>query len=154
MIFIEILKLKTIGLFTPFLQILIIVILFSLAVFTQRREYKKTGKTYGRYPWRISTFFSTIYEELIFRVFILFGLMMFLSPFVSIIISSILFGLWHLKNYKWQSKKETIYQVLYTGIIFGPIASIITLLSGTIWITVIFHYLNNLIANEYRKLKD
>jgi membrane protease YdiL (CAAX protease family) len=147
----EALSLKSIGPFSPFVQVGIICILLLLAIITQRKEYKRAGKTYGHYPWRVSTFLSSIYEEIIFRGIILFGLLLIVSPVVSVAISSLLFGLWHLKNYKWQTKKQTLIQVLYTGIIFGPIASIITLYTGTIWMAVIFHYIHNLIADALRK---
>lgn len=108
----EALKLKQIGFLTPAIQVVFVLVLLALAVITQRKEYKNTGKTYGRYPWRISTFLSSIYEEIIFRGFVLFGLQMFISPIWSIIISSVLFGVWHIKNYKWQTKQQTIYQIV------------------------------------------
>ena len=152
MIFLEVLQFKQIGFLTPFMQILIICGLFTLALVTQRKEYKRTGKTYGRYPWRISTFLSSTYEEIIFRGFILYGLLMFLTPVWSIVISSILFGLWHIKNYKWQTKKETIHQVLYAGLVFGPLACLFVLWTETIWVAVIIHYIHNLIAYEYEKI--
>ena len=148
-----VLSLKQVGSLTPIMQLIIICILFAVSIFTQRKEYKKTGKTYGRYPWRISTFFSSIYEEIIFRWLIFYGLMIILPISWSITISSVLFGLWHIKNYKWQTKKQTLYQVIYTGIVFGPIASIVTLWSGTIWIAVIIHYLNNLFIDTIRKIR-
>ncbi len=146
------LSLKQIGLLTPFIQVVLILVLFGIAVITQWYEYKRTGKTYGKYPWRISTFLSSIYEEIIFRGIILFGLLTVLAPLFSVVISSILFGLFHLKNYKWQTKAQTRQQVLYAGIIFGPIASVIILWTGTIWLAVIFHYLHNLFVDAYRKV--
>ncbi len=152
MTYLEVLSFKQIGFLTPFIQIIIICGLITLAVITQRKEYKETGKTYGRYPWRVSTFLSSLYEEIIFRGFILFGLFLFLNPILSIIISSVLFGLWHFKNSKWQTKRETIHQVLYAGLIFGPIASIVTLWAGTIWLAVIIHYIHNLLSEVYRKI--
>lgn len=152
MIFLEILKFKQIGFFSPLIQIILICGLLVLTVITQRKEYKRTGKTYGRYPWRVSTFLSSIYEEVIFRGFVLFGLLIFLSPILSIVISSVLFGLWHIKNYKWQTREQTIYQVMYTGLVFGPIFSIIALWTETIWVAVIIHYIHNLLADGYRKL--
>lgn len=151
MIFLEVLKFKQIGFLSPFMQIVIICGLFALAVVTQRKEYKETGKTYGRYPWRISTFLSSTYEEIIFRGFILFGLMTFLPTVWSIAISSVLFGLWHIKNYKWQSKKETIHQVLYTGLVFGPLACLFVLWTGTIWLAVMVHYIHNFVNYQFRK---
>ncbi len=151
MIFLELLKFKQIGFLTPTVQIFLICALLTITFITQRREYKITGKTYGRYPWSISTFLSSIYEEFIFRGFVLFGSMMFLSPILAVIISSVLFGLWHIKNYKWQTRKQTIYQVLYTGLVLGPLACLITLWTGTIWVTVIVHYLHNLVVSSFKK---
>lgn len=148
---INIFKFQQIGFFTPTLQIIFICFLFLLTVIVQKKEYNQTGKIFGHYPWRISTFFSSIYEEVIFRGFILFGLLLFLPETISIIISSFLFGIWHLKNYKWHTKKEITYQVLYTGFIFGPIISIFTLWVGTIWMAVIIHYIHNLFVYWVRK---
>jgi membrane protease YdiL (CAAX protease family) len=147
----EFFKLKPIGFLSAELQVIIILFLFTVAILTQNKEYKRTGKTYGRYPWRISTFLSSIYEEIIFRGFILVALLSIVSPIIAVAISSCLFGIWHIKNYKWQTKQETIYQVLYAALIFGPIASIITLETGTIWVAVILHYINNLLADAWRK---
>jgi len=148
---IDIFNFKQIGFLTPVLQIIFIGFLFFINFIIQKKEYNKTGKIYGYYPWRIYTFFSSIFEEIIFRGFILFGLLNFLPVIISIIISSFLFGIWHLKNYKWHIKKEVIYQVLYTGFIFGPIMSLITLLTGTVWIAVMIHYVHNLLADLFRK---
>ena len=142
---------KQIGFLTPQIQIIIIGSLIAVAFFTQLIQYIKTRKVYGHYPWRIYIFFSSIYEEIVFRGFILFGLLLFFSPVLSVIISSALFGLWHLRNHKWQKGRETLHQVLYTGLIFGPIASIITIWTGTIWITVILHYIHNLIVDAMRR---
>ena len=150
MLIVEALKFKPIGVFTFTTQIILIVFLFVFALVTQHKEYTKTGKTYGRYPWRISTFLSSIYEEIIFRGIIFVGLLYFANLYFSIVISSVLFGLWHIKNYKWQTKRETAYQVLYTGIIFGPIASLITFYTGTIWLAVIVHYIHNILADLWR----
>lgn len=147
----EVLKLKQLGFISPIIQIILVCVFVTLAVTTQRKEYKLTGKTYGRYPWRVSTFLSSIYEEVIFRGFILFGLLRFLSPLLSIIISSALFGLWHFKNYKWQTSKETLHQVLYAGLVFGPLVCLLTLYTGTIWLGVIVHYIHNFLVDAFRK---
>ena len=143
--------LKQVWILTPQIQIIFIGFLIALAFITQLIQYIKTRKVYGHYPWRIYIFFSSIYEEVVFRGFVLFGLLTFLSPILSIIISSALFGLWHSRNYKWQTKRETLHQVLYTGLIFGPIASVITIWTGTIWITIILHYIHNLIADSLNR---
>ena len=144
-------SLKTSWIFTPTIQIFLIVILFIAIVLTQYREYKKTGKMYKYYPVRVSLFFVPIYEEIIFRGFILSGLLALYSTFMAVFISSILFGLWHIKNIFYVPKNQVIYQMLYTGLIFGPITAYITIISGTIWIAVIVHQLNNLLAPYSQK---
>lgn len=144
--------LKSFSIFTPLMQIILIGILFFVTTFIQYTEYKKTGKMYKYYPVRISLLFAPVYEEIIFRGFILGGLMLYYSATIAIIISSILFGLWHVKNIFFQPAKETVWQILYTGIIFGPIASYITIWTGTLWLAVIIHYLNNIIAPYSRRL--
>lgn len=148
---VKFLELRHIGFLSPGIQISLIILLFLGTLYVQRQEYEKTGKTYGRYPWRISTFLSSTYEEIIFRGLVLYGLSQFISIIWAIIVSSILFGLWHIKNYKWQTKKQTIHQVIYTGVIFGPVASVITIWAGSIWVAVIFHYLHNLAGDRFRK---
>lgn len=151
MLILDFLKFTQIGSYTPAIQIALICLLFILTLSIQRRQYEETGFTWGKYPWRISTFLSSTYEEIIFRGIVLFGLIYVLPIVWSVVISSILFGLWHIKNHKWQSKKDTIHQVLYTGIIFGPIACIITLWTGTIWMAVIVHYAHNILMNVFNK---
>lgn len=145
------LEFRTIGYFTPAIQIFLICVLLLFAIFTQYKEYRRTGKTYGAYPWRISTFLSSIYEEIIFRGFILFGLLSIVPYIFSIVISSALFGIWHLKNYKWLRRPELISQVAYSAFVFGPLACVLTIAVNTIWPAVIVHYVANILADAWRK---
>lgn len=144
-------SLTSIGFLTPILQIAIISGLFIWMTLGQYGEYKKTGKMYENYPLRISILFAPIYEEFIFRGAILFYLLTIYSPIIAIVVSSLLFGLWHLKNIFYLPKRKLTGQMLYTGLFVAPIAAIITLWTGTIWIAVILHYLNNLIAPQVNK---
>lgn len=134
---------------------LLICLLFVATIFLQYREFKRTGKTLsGRFPSATFFFFCPIYEEIIFRGFILFGLMSIYSVAQSIIISSILFGLWHLKNIFSYSKKELALQILSTTFLLGPLTALVTVWTGTIWIAVIVHYIINLFApNTLSKLE-
>jgi len=143
--------LQPFGILSPLIQVILIILLLGLAVVTQYGEYKRTGKTYGRYPFRVSIFLSSIYEEIIFRGIILFGLLLVTTPVVTIIVSSLLFGIWHFKNYKWQTFRESCAQAFYTGVLFGPLLTVLTLLAGTIWPAVIVHYANNLLGDAWRK---
>ncbi len=143
----EIFGLKYLGFLSPGIQLFLICLLFILTVLSQYREFKKTGKTLsGRFPSTTFFFFCPIYEEIIFRGFILFGLMNMYSVTYSIIISSILFGVWHLKNIFSYSKKELTLQILSTTFLLGPFMALLTVWTGTIWIAVITHYCINLFA--------
>ena len=130
---------------TPGFQIFLIALLFTIYNFVAYTTYQTTGTMFG-YPLSISILFVPIYEEIIFRGFILFGLMKYYSWKKAIIISSLLFGLWHFKNIFFLSQSELIYQILYTAFVFGPIVAYITIKSKNIWLAVIIHYLNNLLA--------
>lgn len=141
----EILYPRKIKFFGVSAQIITVAALFVIYTTLSYFEYQKTGTMWG-YPLRISILFVPIYEELIFRGFILAGLTKFYSARNSIIISSLLFGLWHLKNIFFISTPDLISQMLYTTFIFGPITTYLTLKTKNVWLAVILHYLNNAIA--------
>jgi len=147
------LNLKAVGFVTPEAQIILVAILFAVTVITQYWQYVRTGKMYGHYPVSISILFVPIYEEVIFRGLILGALVTTHSTISAIIISSVLFGLWHLKNIFFLPKGLLIRQIFYTGMIFGPLMAIIVILSGSIWPAVILHYLNNIIAGRTKRIK-
>lgn len=142
----DFLALKPISFLSPSLQIGILALLFVAMVLYQYRHSKKTGKMYSVYPVSVSPLLAPIYEEIIFRGFILFGLLTIYPLIHAAVISSLLFGLWHLKNIFWEGPAGVIKQMAYAGLIIGPILTAITIWSGTIWLAVIVHYLNNLWA--------
>lgn len=128
-------------------QIIVVVGLFVLHSLLAFYSYKNTGKIFG-YPFFSSLIFmAPIYEELIFRGLLLTALTKFYSIKNAIIISSIIFGLWHLKNlFYFPTTDMVIIQVVYAAVIIGPITSFITIKTKNVWLSVIFHYLNNIIA--------
>ncbi len=140
------LTLIQIGPLPPLLQIVLMTLLFVLTVAVQFRIYKKTGSPSHNYPLNTFLFFAPIYEEIIFRGFLLTTFIVLYGTMWAIIITSILFGLWHIRSIFFMSKTKVVMQVLYTGIILGPIFSLITIATGSIWIAVILHFLNNLLA--------
>lgn len=140
----DFLLVQPIGFLSPSMQIALIAGLFILTTFQQYAEVKRTGKMFDVYPVSVSPLFAPIYEEILFRGFILFGLLTLYSSAWALVVSSLLFGLWHLKNIFWETPRGLAGQMLYAGFIFGPIAAALTLWSGTIWLAVIIHYLNNL----------
>jgi hypothetical protein len=94
--------------------------------------------------------FVPVTEEILFRGLILGALEIAYGPVRAVVISSLFFGLWHLKNVFWLTDYQLIHQMLYTGLVFGPITAVLALKTRTIWPGVILHYLNNLAVDLIR----
>lgn len=136
----------SIGFFNPLMQIFVICLLFVAVVLVQYKIYKKIGTFSHNYPPITLTLFAPIYEEVIFRGIFLSGLIYMYGMIPAVIITSILFGIWHIRSIFFMSAEKTIVQMLYTGLILGPIFALVTIYTGSIWIAVILHFLNNLLA--------
>lgn len=89
------------------------------------------------------------YEEFIFRYSFFWQLLRFkhasprIQQFWAILISSLLFGLWHAQNIFGQSLPATLLQMV-SAIGTGFILATISLYTGTIWIAIILHSLTDL----------
>ncbi len=142
----DLLPMISIGFFNPLMQIFLICLIFIAIVLVQYRVYKKIGTFSHNYPPHTLTLFAPIYEEVIFRGIFLSGLIYMYGIVPAIIITSILFGIWHIRSIFFMSANKTIVQMLYTGLILGPIFAILTIYTGSIWLAVILHFLNNLFA--------
>lgn len=136
---------RTVGKLTPLAQILTILGLYIAMVVLGYFEYQKTGLLQG-YPPHVSVLFVPIYEEMIFRGLILGTLIKVISSKKAIVFSSLLFGLWHLKNIFYVDIPGLTYQLAYTTLFFGPLTAYIALKTKTIWPGVILHYINNILA--------
>jgi len=92
------------------------------------------------------------WEELLFRG-LLWGLVLAIwrNALVALLISSLLFGLFHLRNAWWLSRKQLLVQCLYTGLIFAPIIGSARWWSGDIYLGVALHALHNFISMYYMK---
>lgn len=126
-------------------QIFVISLLFTLLTVAGYQQYQDTGLMFG-YPLSVSILFVPIYEELIFRGILLTELLNHYSEKKSILISSLLFALWHIKNIFWLSPTALLVQIAFAGLVFGPLAAYVTIKMKTVWPAVILHYLNNLLA--------
>jgi membrane protease YdiL (CAAX protease family) len=136
----------SIGFFNPLMQIFVICLIFIAVVLVQYKIYKKIGTFSHNYPPHTLTLFAPIYEEVLFRGIFLSGLIYMYGMIPAIIITSILFGIWHIRSIFFMSVNKTIVQILYTGLILGPIFALVTIYTGSIWLAVILHFLNNLFA--------
>ncbi len=141
----DFLHFRRIGFFTPLIQGMLIVLLYVLTTLIAYAQYRNTGTMFG-YPLAISILFVPIYEELLFRGLIFGWLSKNASTKVAFGVTSLLFGLWHLKNIFWLGPERVAMQMLYTGLLFSPIACWITVKTRSVWPMVILHYFHNLLA--------
>ncbi|WP_206244618.1 CPBP family intramembrane glutamic endopeptidase [Novosphingobium terrae] len=139
---IELLKIRRIWVFTPLMQIIAVCLLYISTTLLFSRSFHLNGNMLGGPP-DVWILFVPITEEILFRGFILGALEKAYGGIWAIVISSILFGLWHLKNTFWMTNGDLEYQMFYTAFIFGPITAAMTLKLRSIWPGVILHYLNN-----------
>jgi hypothetical protein len=90
----------------------------------------------------LSGVYASFMEEILYRSILFSFIQVFWhDQWISLGVTSFLFGTWHLKNYYWSGKKEIIFQFFYTFLIYGPIFSLLRIFSGDIYLAVLFHYL-------------
>ena len=135
---------RRIGVVPGWLQVVLVVGLFLATVFLVHAEYRTKGTSFGVAGPGFNCLINPIYEELIFRGWILGRLTRWRSPAVAIGVSSALFGLLHLRNIFWLEPGQLVRTVVYTGCVIGPVLGYAVLRCRSVWPAVILHYLNNL----------
>jgi len=87
------------------------------------------------------------WEELLFRGLVLGTLLSFSHNMLFTLLgSSILFGLFHLRNLWWATSPAVVRNCLYAGLLFGPIAGGLRWWSGDIYAGIAFHALSNFVS--------
>ncbi|MBI4066675.1 CPBP family intramembrane metalloprotease [Candidatus Gottesmanbacteria bacterium] len=114
-----------------------LVVTFALAVAGIRRAIRRNVLFF--YLGGVTAAFV---EEILYRG-IIFGLLLAMgkNTATTVIVSSLAFGLWHLKNIPWLGKRSAVIQCLYTALVGGPIFAGLRLLTGDIYAAILFHYL-------------
>lgn len=93
----------------------------------------------------ISLMLAPILEEILFRGWVIESIDGTSNQ--KIILSSILFALYHLKNARVLTLSALLYQIFYAGVIIGPILAWIRIRTGSIFAGILLHSANNLIAD-------
>lgn len=89
----------------------------------------------------------SFWEEILFRGFIFaFILQATQNLILAVAISSLLFGVFHLRNLWWADWKRVLRMCLYTGLIVGPVLSLIRVETGDIYLGIFLHFLNNFLV--------
>ena len=133
----------------PWAQATAVVALWVTMVFATHHEYRTKGTVLGYTGPASLILFVPIFEELIFRGWMLGSLARRHSNAFAIVASALLFGLWHLKNIYWMETGALLGQMGYTGLLFGPVAGWLTLKCRSVWPAVILHFVNNLQAGYF-----
>lgn len=123
-------------------QVILVCALFVATTLLVNESYQETGAVFGL-PLSSSILFAPIFEEMIFRGWI-FGELKKRGAAWTVIFSSLLFGLWHLKNIFYFETADCLYQMAYAAFLIGPILAVVRWKMGSIWPGVILHYVNNL----------
>jgi membrane protease YdiL (CAAX protease family) len=140
------LHLKPVSMISVALLILTIVL---VVVFTPLAKKKNAIQFY------FSGSYAAFMEEILFRG-VIFGLTKTLwgNNLIAIWISSFAFGIWHLKNFAWLGRKNTIMEFFYTELLYGPIFALLMIWTGDIYLSILAHYLADaslvIIPKKYR----
>jgi membrane protease YdiL (CAAX protease family) len=135
---------RRVGPLAPWMQVLAVVGLFIATVLCTHAEYRSKGSVFGFPGPGFNALVAPIYEELIFRGWILGRLARSHSKAFAIGVSGLLFGILHLRNIYWLEPWPLTRSMLYTGLVLGPVLAWLTLKCRSVWPAVCLHYLNNL----------
>ena len=135
---------RRVSIVPAWLQAAAVAASFVATVLLTHAEYRRTGTVLGFPGPAFNVLVAPIYEELVFRGWILARLRRAGSAASAIAISSLLFGLLHLRNVYWLDAGDLARTMAYTGLALGPFLAYVTLRARTVWPAVVLHYLNNL----------
>jgi membrane protease YdiL (CAAX protease family) len=89
----------------------------------------------------------SFWEEILFRG-IFWGLVLSLSydSLVALTTTSLLFGMFHLRNLWWAPSRQVFINCLYTGLVFAPLLGLVRWWSGDVYLCIALHALHNFIT--------
>jgi membrane protease YdiL (CAAX protease family) len=137
-------ELRRVGPVPAWVQLLLVAGGFVATVLLTHAEYRAHGTVFGFPGPAFNVLVAPIYEELIFRGWILGRLAHRRPAWLAILVSSLLFGLLHLRNIYWLDTATLVRSMLSSGLVLGPLLGWITLRCRSVWPAVILHYANNL----------
>ncbi|MCI0587132.1 MAG: CPBP family intramembrane metalloprotease [Planctomycetes bacterium] len=135
---------RRVWIFPAWAQATAVVGLFLATVACTHAEYRSKGTAFGFPGPPFNMLVSPVYEEWIFRGWVLRRLVRNHSNTVAIGLSSLLFGLLHVRNVYWLDTGALVRTMAFTGLLLGPILAYVTLKTRSLWPAVVLHYVNNL----------
>ena len=140
----DLLAFRRAGVVTVAAQVATIVALYVATILLTHREYIAQGTVFGYPGPGFVVLFAPIVEEVVFRGWILGQMAARLSRLSALIGSSLLFGLYHLRNVYWLETGPLVRSMAFTGLVLGPILGYVALRFRTLWPAVILHGVHNL----------
>ncbi len=141
----EIFEFRRIGFVPAWIQVVAVAGLFVATVLLTHAEYRASGTVFGFPGPAFNVLVNPIYEELVFRGWILGRLARARSAATAVAVSSLLFGLLHLRNIYWLDTATLVRSMLFAGLCLGPLLGYVALRCRSVWPAVILHYANNLL---------
>ena len=94
-----------------------------------------------------SSFRAALSEELVYRGFV-YGAAAYLlhSQLYALALSSVVFGLAHMRNLWWAGWRRSWHTSTYAGFKAGPVLGAIRWLNGDIYLGMLLHFIHNLIV--------
>lgn len=140
----DLFEVRRIGIVPGWVQVAAVAGLFTLTVLLTHAEYVRRGTAFGFAGPAFNVLVNPIYEELIFRGWILGRLARWRSNGPAIVVSSLLFGLLHLRNIYWMETGALVGTMASAALLTGPLFAYVALRCRSVWPAVILHYANNL----------
>ena len=140
----DLFEVRRLGRVPGWVQVAGVVAGFVATVLLTHREYVQRGTTFGFGGPAFNVLVNPIYEELIFRGWILGRLARWRSNGLAIVVSSLLFGVLHLRNIYWLEPRALAGMMASAALVTGPLFAWVTLRCRSVWPAVILHYANNL----------
>lgn len=125
-------------------QLAVMAVLFIATIFVVK--YFAVDERFLGMPISMMTLLAPLYEEVIFRGLIFGWFARRYDWRIGLIASSLLFGVWHLKNIFWLDTPSLIAQMAWAGLFIGPLLAFVTHKTKSIWPSVIIHQINNIWA--------
>jgi len=98
---------------------------------------------------------ASFMEEILYRGILFALLSSKFSIVATVAVTSLLFGVWHLKNWHWSGKGHTIYQFFYTFLFYGPVFALARIMTGDLYLAIFLHFLvDAVVAFTPRSLLD
>jgi membrane protease YdiL (CAAX protease family) len=140
----ELFEVRRLGPLPAWAQVAAVAGLFTATVLLTHAEYRRAGTTFGFAGPGFNVLVAPIYEELIFRGWILGRLARRGGNGLALAVSSLLFGLLHLRLVFWLEPGALAVNMASAALLTGPLFAWVTLRTRSLWPAVVLHYVNNL----------